>query len=97
MILGLIIFFHLDVCIFTLMEFFHVSADTFAMHANLYKRGLLTLPIIIPESDLSHPVIDVELDPDCSQVEPDIPVSSHCSLTQQTVNASITDSIKFCL
>lgn len=58
-------------------------ANTFATHTNLHKCRLLALPIIIPETDLNHPVIDTELDPECSHVEPDIPVPLRCSLTWQ--------------
>ena len=68
------------------MKLFHIpsfSADTFTTHANLHRYRLLALPIIIPESDLNHPVIDIELDPDFSHVEPGIPVSLRCSLMQQ--------------
>ncbi len=58
----------------------HFSGDTFATHAKLHKHGILLLPIIIPESDLENPVIDLDLD-----VETDSSVSDvSAGITPQT-------------
>ncbi len=75
---------------FLLNEIF--SGDTFATHAKLHKHGQLPLPIIIPEADLKHPIIDLDLDTDNSvsclstyttpQSEPNHPESSHCEALQ---------------
>ncbi len=64
---------------FQLNENFAFAVDTFVMYSKLHQRGALALPIIIPEMDLKHPVIDIELDLACHQIQPDLPVSSSCN------------------
>ncbi len=76
------------------------SGDTFATHAKLHKHGMLPLPIIIPETDLKYPVIDIDLEVDnvssatcvsacfTPQTEPNHSESSLCSVSQSLFTAS---------
>ncbi len=73
------------------------------MHVKLHKRGMLLLPIIIPETDLNHLVIDLDFDVDSSvpgisvcslpNMEPNHPESSLCDMTpsDMTPNKDVLD------
>ncbi len=63
------------------------------------------MPIIIPEVDLKHPIIDLDLDIDNSvsylltcitpQSEPNHPKSSHCDASQSLFTSQIDTETEF--
>lgn len=75
------------------MYFFACLGDTFDTHAKLHKWGMLPLPIIIPEHDLKHPIVNIVLDAEAAvipgtscapQLESDVPESSWYEVSQST-------------
>ncbi len=63
------------------------------MYSKLHKRGSLPLPITIPESDLKHPVIDIELDILPQPMQPNLPMPSKCGevLTQSLMGTMMSE------